>query len=178
MKLRVIGSTLALLAFGVLVAAQQPPAPPKPGPEHKPLGFFVGKWKGEGEVKEGPLGPAGKFTSTDSCDWFGGGFHVVCNGTVNGPMGKMSVMGVMGYSAADKAYTNYGLDSLGTGELSKGQKKGNVWTFTATSNFAGQTFQSRYTLTETSPTSYTFKWEASQDKKTWAVALEGKATKN
>jgi hypothetical protein len=102
----------------------------------------------------------------------------VCNGTVNGPMGKMSVMGIMGYSAADKAYTNYGLDSVGTGELSKGQKKGSVWTFTATSNFGGQTFHSRYTLTETSPTSYTFKWEASQDTKTWAVALEGKATKN
>jgi hypothetical protein len=176
MKVRIMGSSLAVLALGALIAAQAPPAP-KPGPEQKPLGFFVGKWKGEGEMKPGPMGPGGKVSSTDNCAWFAGGFSVVCNGTASGPMGKMTSMGVMAYSAGDKAYTYYAVDSMGTGELAKGEKSGSTWTFTATSSMGGQTFESRYTITETSPTSYTFKWEASMDKKTWMVMMEAKATK-
>ncbi len=42
---------------------------PKPGPEVKKLGYFVGSWKSEGELKENPFGmPAGKYASTDKCE--------------------------------------------------------------------------------------------------------------
>jgi hypothetical protein len=176
MKRLIVVSSLGVLVLGGVVRAQAPPAP-KPGAEHKPMGYFVGKWKSEGEMKAGPMGPGGKLTSTDTCEWFAGGFHVVCRGEGTGPMGKMSSIGVIGYSQADKAYTFYGIDNMGTGELAHGQKSGGTWTYTSTSNFAGQTFQSRYTITETSPTAYTFKWESSMDKKTWMVVMEGKATK-
>ncbi|HET7216425.1 MAG TPA: DUF1579 family protein [Vicinamibacterales bacterium] len=172
---RVLGSGLVVLAFGGLVLAQ--PQAPKPGPEHKALGYFVGKWTSEGEMKAGPLGPGGKVTSNDSCEWFKGSFQVVCRGEGTGPMGPMTSLGVMAYSAPDKAYTYYGIDNMGTSELSHGQKKGTTWIFTATSYMEGKQFESRYTIVETSPSSYTFKWEMSTDKKTWAVALEGKATK-
>jgi hypothetical protein len=99
---------LTILALGGLVLAQ----PPKPGPEHKPLGYFVGKWESEGEMKPGLFGPGGKMTSSETCEWF-----------------------------------------------------------------AGKTFQSRYTIVETSPTAHTFTWETSSDKKEWTVVMEGKATK-
>src|SRR6185369_10853252 len=59
-------------------AAQAPPAP-KPGPENERLGFFVGKWTGTGEMKPGPMGPGGKMTTTDDCEWFEGHFSVVCH---------------------------------------------------------------------------------------------------
>lgn len=39
------------------VAAQAPQAP-KPGPEQARLGYFVGKWTVEGEMKPGPMGKA------------------------------------------------------------------------------------------------------------------------
>jgi hypothetical protein len=116
-------------------------------------------------------------TSSDSCEWFTGGFQVVCRGEGSGAMGKMSSLGVMAYSAADKAYTYYGIDNMGSSELAKGNKSGNNWTFTSTSSFAGQTFQSRFTIVEASPNEYTFRWESSQDGKKWAVLMEGKSTK-
>ncbi|MGH8245166.1 MAG: DUF1579 family protein, partial [Gammaproteobacteria bacterium] len=125
----------------------------------------------------GPFGPGGKTTSTDTCEWFTGGFQLVCRGQGTGPLGSMSTIGVMAYSQADKAYTFYGLDSLGMSELSKGNKAGDTWIFTATSAFGGQTFRSRYTIVETSPRSYTFRWESSPDGATWSTLMEGKATK-
>jgi hypothetical protein len=174
---RMIGSSLMVLALGTVAVAQQPQGPPKPGPEHKPMGYFVGKWKSEADMKPGPYGPGGKMTGADTCEWFAGGFQVVCKSEGKGPMGPMTAMGVLSYSAADKAYTYYGIDSMGTSELATGEKKGNTWVYTATSNFGGQTFNTRYTMVETSPTSYTFKMETSPDKKAWSVMMEGKSTK-
>ena len=37
---------------------------PKPGPEVKRLGYFVGSWKTDGDIKENPMMPAGKMTSS------------------------------------------------------------------------------------------------------------------
>lgn len=171
-----VGCSLAIVAFGTVALAQAPPAP-KPGPEHKALGYFAGRWTSEGDLKPGPLGPGGKMTSSDSCEWFAGGFQLVCRGQGKGPMGPMTSLGVIAYSAADKAYTYYAIDSMGMSELSTGSKSGNTWTFTATSNVGGQTFKSRYTAVETSPTAYTFKWETSPDGTKWSTLFEGKATK-
>jgi hypothetical protein len=172
-----------LVACGVAVAAlggvalAQAPAALKPGPEHKAMAFFAGRWTSQGELKPGPLGPGGKTTGTDTCEWFAGGFQIVCRGQGKGPMGSMTSLGVMAYDAAKKAYTYYGVDSHGMNELSTGTKSGDTWTFTATSTYGGQTFQSRYTIVETSPTSYTFTWESSPDGTKWSTLMEGKATK-
>jgi hypothetical protein len=155
----------------------QPPAP-KPGPEHKAMAYFVGKWTGEADVKPGPLGPGGKMTSADTCEWFGDGFHVICRGEGKGALGQMKTMGILSFAAAEKSYKFYGLDSMGMAEMSSGTKAGNTWTFSAESNMGGQTFKSRYTIVEVSPTSYTFKWEASADGTKWATVIEGKASKS
>jgi hypothetical protein len=50
---------------------------PKPGVEHQRLGYFVGQWHLEGEVKP-VVGPAGKDTEDDDCQWLGR-FFVVCH---------------------------------------------------------------------------------------------------
>lgn len=176
MRKYLVACTVAVAALGSTGLAQAPPAP-KPGPEHKAMAFFAGKWTSQGELKPGPLGPGGKMTGADSCEWFAGGFHIVCRGDGKGPMGPMKSLGVIAYSAADSAYTYYGIDSLGTSELSTGTKTGDTWTFNATSSYGGQTFKSRYTIVQTSPTSYTFKWESSPDGTRWATLMEGKATK-
>ncbi len=176
MMKRLIGSALAVLAMGGFVLAQAPPTP-KPGAEHKPMGYFVGKWKSEAEIKPGMMGPGGKMTSTDTCEWFTGGFQVVCRSEGSGAMGKLTSMGILGYSDVHKSYTYFGVDNMGTNEHALGQKKGNTWVFTTTSSMGGKQFQSRYTIVETSPTVQTIKWEASEDKKTWNVVMEGKSTK-
>ena len=105
-------SVIALAALQITAAAQ-PPQAPKPGPEHKRLGYFVGKWTTEGEMKPGPMGPGGKFTSSDSCEWFDGNFAVVCHGTGKTPMGPSKSIGILGYSAEEKVYTYAGVDNSG-----------------------------------------------------------------
>jgi hypothetical protein len=176
MRTRVLACIGVVAVLGSAGLAQAPSAP-KPGPEQKAMAFFVGKWTSQGELKPGPLGPGGQMTGADSCEWFAGGFQIVCRGEGKGPMGSMKSLGVIAYSAADKAYTFYGIDSLGTSEVSTGNKSGDTWTFTATSSYGGQTFKSRYTIVQTSPTSYTFKWESSPEGTTWTTLMEGKATK-
>ena len=127
-KIIVVGSS-ALLAFGATLAQDAP----KPGPEQKTLGYFAGKWTSEGEMKPGPFGPGGKMTSTDNCEWFAGGFQLVCRGQGGGAMGPMTTLGVIAYNPAEKAYTFYGIDSTGMTDYSKGKKAGNTWTFTTAS---------------------------------------------
>src|SRR4029450_14144015 len=111
------GSILAGAAF-VLAASAPARAQfdaPKPGPEHKKLEYFAGKWTTEPEAKATPFGPAGKYTSKDDCSVFQGGFAVVCHSEGTGPMGAMKSVGILGYSGEDKVYTYYGLDNSGMG---------------------------------------------------------------
>jgi hypothetical protein len=61
-----------LLAAGPQVAAGQASQVPRPGLEHARLAYFIGKWRAEGDVKPGPMGPGGKMTSNDTCEWFEG----------------------------------------------------------------------------------------------------------
>jgi len=162
-----------VLAVGVAVAQDAP----KPGPEQKTMSYFVGKWTTEGEVKPSPFGPGGKMTSRDSCEWFAGGFQIVCRGEGKSPMGSMTTLGVLAYSPAEKSFTFYGIDSMGMSDWSKGSKDGKTWTFASRSQMGGQTIHSRYTMTETSPTSYTFKWDTSPDGSKWSTVMEGQSTK-
>ena len=73
MKRLILG--LLVVALSTAVAAQ-PPAP-APGPEHKRLEAFAGTWKMEGTMEPSPLGPGGKFTGTETCRMFEGGYHLV-----------------------------------------------------------------------------------------------------
>jgi hypothetical protein len=41
----------------------------------------------------------------------------------------------------------------------------------------GKPMKGQFILTETSPTSYTFKFEVSQDGKNWAPVMDGSGTK-
>ena len=72
--------TGATIAIGILltltcvaaVLGQGPSGPTKPGPEHQKLAYFAGKWASEGETKPSAFGPGGKFTFTQTCEWFAG----------------------------------------------------------------------------------------------------------
>jgi len=152
---------------------------PKPGPEVQKLGYFVGSWKSEADVKENPMGmPAGKMTETANCEWFHGKFSVVCHSSGKGPMGSMHALGVLGYNADDKKYTYYGVDSSGHATMATGTTDGNAWTYTADEKMGGKTMHGRYTMSDLTPTSYKFKWETSEDNQKWNTVMEGKTTKS
>lgn len=148
MKRTLAFASVLVLSLVAAARAQAPAGPPKPGPEHKKLEYFAGKWTMEGDLKPSPFGPGGKVTATDNCEWFAGGFHIICRSEGKGPAGDMKSLALLGYSGEEKAYTYYGIDNMGMGSG-----------------------------TQTTPNAYTFKWEISQDGKTWTAVMEGKDTR-
>jgi hypothetical protein len=170
---------IVVVLASALPCLAQTPQPPKPGPEVQKLAYYAGMWTFEGEVKAGtPLGPAGRFSGTSSCEWFAGGFHVVCRGEGTGPKGKVTDLSILAYDTEAKTYTYYGISSRGETESEKMTLTGNTLTSISEETVAGKPTKFRYTELQESPTSYMFKLEYSVAGGPWIVAEEGKGTKN
>ncbi|HZM70817.1 MAG TPA: DUF1579 family protein [Candidatus Cryosericum sp.] len=168
------------LVFTVgLSLADAPAGKPVPGPEHKKLAYFVGKWTMTGEMKPSPIMPGGTMSGNDVCEWFDGGFAVVCRTEGKGPMGPTKSLGIMGYSTEEKAYTYYGLDNgpMTMATVPRGTVQAGTWTYTDESMMGGKKVKSRYVMKELSPTAYTFKWEVLGEDGAWQTLVEGKSTK-
>jgi hypothetical protein len=105
-QIRVVACVVGLMAVMVanLALAQGPPPMPKAGPEQLRLHYFVGQWKNEGEMKPGPSGPGGKFSSMDEAHMLGD-FFMVTHSKGTGPMGPKTEVAIIGYDANQKAYT-------------------------------------------------------------------------
>ena len=179
---RMVKAMLAIVPLCIAVApvaAAQASPPQKPGPEHQRLGFFVGKWKVEGEIKPGPMGPGGKISGTDSCEWFDGRFTVICRSGSQGPSGPSKSIGLLGYSPEDKAYTYYGVDnsSMTMSTVPKGHVEGKTWTYTDESTMGGQKVRSRVTIQEESATAYTFRMEFEGPDGKWMPVMSSRNTK-
>ena len=173
-------SALALTLFSAGVSAQAPPAAPKPGPEVKKLGAFVGKWTSSGEMPKDVMGPGtgGKFTGTETCDWVSGGFAVLCRETgEGGGMGKTSGVGLLAYDADAKTYVYSGVDSSGMVSNSHGTISGDTWNWTMKGTFNGQPMEMHYTIKWTSKDAYDFKFEGGPDANSLKVMMEGKETR-
>lgn len=176
--MRRLSIVCATLLVASLALAQAPAGPPRPGPEHKRLEYFVGKWTGEGTMKESVFGPAGKMTMTETCEWFTGGFAIVCNstGTMAG-LGEMKGMAIMAYNPETKLYSYSEVNSMGESDYATGTVKGKVWTWTNSGMKSGKPFKSTFTLTEDSPNSYSYKWDASIAGAPSTTLMEGKSTR-
>jgi hypothetical protein len=151
----------------------------KPGPEHARLGYFVGKWTAEGELKAGPMGPGGKFTSSDTCEWFEGKYSVICRSEGKMPMGTSKSIGILGYNTEEKVYTYYGVDNsnMTMASVARGTLKGDSWIYTDESTMGGQKVKSRVSIKELSPTSYTFRMDMQGPDGKWMPVMESKNTK-
>jgi len=150
---------------------------PKPGPEHKKLDIFAGSWTLEGDMKPGPMGPGGKMTESEKCEWMEGGFYLVCHSDFKSSMGNGSGISVMGYSADEKSYTYREFNSWGEFDDSKGSIDGDTWTWTSDEKMGGMSMKGKFTMKITSPTTYNFTFEMSQDGTKWTTVMDGKATK-
>ena len=169
-------AAVTLLATAALRA--QAPATPKPGPEHQKLAYFAGHWNEVGVMKPGPMGPGGQVTSTSTCEWFAGGFSIVCRSDGKGPTGETHGLGILGYSTERKRYTYYGVDNSGMGgELSYGDLTGDTWTWEGESLMGGKPVKGHYTIKQVSPDSYTWKWEMSVGGGPWTLMAEGTDTR-
>ena len=174
--MKTIGMILAawlVLAAAALAQMEMP----KPGPEHKKLDMFVGSWTLDGDTKASSMGPAGKVTESEKCEWMEGNFYVVCHTDFKTTMGNGSGISVMGYSADDKSYTYREFNSWGEFTDSKGAVEADTWTWTNDEKMGAMTMKGRFTMKITSPTSYNFSFEMSEDGTKWTTVMDGKATK-
>ncbi len=168
--------TFVVLSASSSVVLTQPP-PMKPGAEHKRIGYFVGQWNFQGEAKASPMGPAGKISTSETCEWFAGGFQLVCRTKGTSPRGPATGHSVMSYDPTRKSYTYYAISSLGDSIFVRGQVDGKVWTWLDETTMDGKAVKIRATVTEETPTAYSFKLEMSFDGGPMTVLEEGKATK-
>lgn len=168
-------AVILVCGFTLLLLAQAPPAPPKPGPEHKRLEYFLGKWTVESEIKANEYVPGGKTVSTETATLGPGGFYV--ESRAEG--GQLPTrLAIMGYDSHAKVYTSYYASSVGLVGTATGSVNGNTWTWMVEDKFAGNAVKGRTTVTTLSPTQYTFKYEMADVKGGYTTILEGKATKD
>lgn len=157
--------------------AQAPSGPPKPGPEQQKLGYFAGKWASDGEMKPGPFGPGGKFTFTENCEWFAGGFALVCHS--EGKMQEVTMKGlsVMGYDPSEKTYVYFETNSGGENVFSRGTVEGDTWTWNNQGTMNGKPTRARFTLKQISPDSAAYRFEMATGDEPLKLVMEGKQTR-
>jgi hypothetical protein len=169
------GMTLAVCT--ILAAAALAQEMPKPGPELKKLDVLTGSWTLDGEMKPGAMGPGGKMTEIQKCEWMDGAFFLICHADFKSSMGDGTGISVMGYSKDDKAYTYREFNSWGEFEDSRGSFDADTWTWLGDEKEGGMVMKGRFTMKMTSSTSYNFTFEMSQDGTKWTTVMDGKATK-
>ena len=179
MKRRVILAVVAMLAVAVagVTLAQGPSGPPKPGPEHQKLAFFVGKWNTGGESKPSAFGPGGKYTANETCEWFNGGFAVVCHSS--GKFGEQAIKGltVTSYDPAEKTYVFFETNSVGENVFARGTLDGDTWTWNNQGTSDGKPWKARFTLKQASADSATYKFEMAGGDDPLTLVMEGKQTR-
>ena len=177
MKMKTLTLTMVSAAWLLLASAALAQEAPKPGPEHKKLDVFVGSWMIDGEVKPGSMGPGGKVTEYEKCEWMEGGFYVICHTDFKSAMGNGTGISIMGYSSEDKAYTYREFNSWGEFTDSKGSLDGDTWSWINDEKMGSTPTKGKFTMKITSATSYTFSFELSQDGTKWTTVMDGKAAK-
>ena len=166
-----------VLFMAVMVSAQM--APPQPAPELKKLDFLSGNWTAAGDIKPNPEMPSGsKFATTTHAEWMEGNYFLVEHSEIDFTgMGKMKELAVLGYDPERKVYTYTAFNSMGQQESAIGTLEGDTWTWLSDEHMGGMTMKGRFTMKVLSPTSYTIKFELSQDGTNWTTGMEGKSTK-
>ncbi len=175
-RVRALAALLTCSAAAV-VLAQAPSSPPKPGPEHQKLAYFAGKWASEGDTKPGAFGPGGKFTFTETCEWFAGGFALVCHS--EGKFGENTEKGlsVMAYDPSEKTYIYFETSSSGENVYSHGTVAGDTWTWNNEGKMNGKPTRARFTLKQVSADSATYKFEMAAGDEPLKLVMEGKQTR-
>ena len=105
MSIRSSVAVILICGFTALSLAQAPPEPPKPGPEHKKLEYFLGTWKTEGEIIANEFVPAAKFVTTDTYTLDPGRFYLEFR-RAEGQIIPRTV-GIMAYDSHAKLYTSF-----------------------------------------------------------------------
>jgi len=171
-------ATISALSLLLAVASYAQMGPPTPAPETKKLDIFAGSWTLEGDMKPGPMGPGGNMMEREKCEWMEGNFFLICRSDFKtATMGNGTGLSVMSYSRENKAYSYREFNSWGENMESKGSVEGDTWTWANEEKMGDMPMKGRFVMKWTSPTSYNFSYEISEDGTKWTSVMDGKATK-
>jgi uncharacterized protein DUF1579 len=173
MNMKSAATVILICGFTALSLAQAPPQLPKPGPEHKKLEYFLGTWKVESEIKPNGYVPAGKGVTTETYTLGQGGFWVERRAQGQIPV----TFGIIAYDSYAKNYVSYYASSVGLVGTGTGTVNGNTWTWMVEDRLAGKLVKGRSTVTASSPSQYTLKYEMLGANGQYVTILEGTATK-
>jgi len=173
MSIRSSLAVILICGFAALSLAQAPSERPKPGPEHKKLEAFLGKWKVESEIKPNAYVPAGNGVTTEHYTLGTGGFWVERRAEGQIP----ETFGIMAYDSYAKGYVSYYASNVGLVGTGTGSVNGNTWTWIVDDRMAGKTVKGRTTVTFLSASRCTLKYEMLDANGHYITILEGTATK-
>lgn len=151
---------------------------PKPGPAEQALGYYVGTWKGHGQSMGGGFAPAGKLSSEMTCDWFRGGFQVLCKGDETSPSGTRAFLDILSYDEQAKSYREYTINNEGDSEYDQdGIFAGNTMTYMLNVGDKSRPAKLRYTEVRVSPVLRTYRAEVAVGGAPWKVIAQGEIAK-
>jgi hypothetical protein len=154
--------------------------PPKPAPEVRRLGYFVGKWMIEGTIAKGRWGAGGKFSWRETTKWMSGHFFVVGHWDFKMPAslgGNGKEIFIMGYDPRQNVYTFDAFSSQGLHQVSKGVLRDNTWVWTSEAPRPEHKIQQKMTMKILSAKRYHLKFELSTNGRNWTTFMEGQAAK-
>lgn len=178
-KTLIFSVLLYVFCTAALGEAQTSWVSPKPGPEVKKLGIFVGRWAIAGKIPAGiTASEGGKTVGTVSCEWIADRFGILCRETIPLPS-KVNFRDVY-ILAYDSAARNYFFTQVSPGGViwtGHGTVNGDTWVWVAESAAEGKRIQFRFTQRWTSQDSYDFKNEVGESADSMKVMMEGKETR-
>jgi uncharacterized protein DUF1579 len=161
-----------MLFICVIVSNTLAEEPQKPASEVKQLGFYVGKWNELGESRPSGAEAFGKLSGHESCEWFSGGFAVVCRESTMDRSGNSESLYILAYDPGKKVYTVYGTDQTGTIYSGTGTLENGTWRWTAEARWQASTMQMRYTFNSASGGGRTMQVEIAEDDGKWSKIID------
>lgn len=98
-----------------------------PGPEHKKLGIFLGRWHTTGEVSATASTPAAKVDSIDTYEWYPGEFFLIHHANARVGDDDIKSIEIMGYDTERQCYFAPFFDSTGGFGTEEIRLDGNTW---------------------------------------------------
>jgi hypothetical protein len=158
--------------------SKTPKQPPTPGPEHKLLDVFVGKWNMEGQQHAGVVGPAAKVTAVNTYEWLTGGFYLVHRFEGHVGDSQAACIEIIGYDASTRSYPMYSFYNNGINNEWQARESDGIWTLTGEWQMGGKAVMVRCTNAFSDlGNTMTGKWEMQSDGSNWEPFWDVRATK-
>lgn len=149
---------------------------PKPSPEQRKMGVFLGRWHTTGEVAATGSTPAEKVDSIDTYEWYPGEFFLVHH--ADGKVGDAAIKSIeiMGYDPRRQSYFAPFFDSTGGFGTEEIRLDGNTWTWRG-SNVMGVKEHRCFAIVSDDGKTIKARHEKSEDGKAWKLWMDITLTK-